>query len=487
MAHGRTSAVLEREIVPSGGAAAALRESGRAMPFWNDVRLRWLVAIAVVVRLAFLYAFTDVPLRGDEVEYHGIARNVVEGQGFALDGRLTSWRPPLYPFFLAALYFLTGTTDPMVARVAQAILSLALAIVVYGLGRKLFGGAVGVGAAAIVALYPSFLFLSNHLLTEILFTVLVTLTAYSLSTYLATGRLSAVLASGVGLALAALTREVMLPMVAPMAILVAYVTYPRRSRMVLHTAALGVAVAIVITPWVIRNTVLQGTFTAIATNGGPTFLSGNNEHTPIQRPWRQHGFPAELRWRQLVPRGELTEGQRQQLAYQKGLEFVRAHPGLTVQRAVIKSANVWGLERDVVGTFLNGGYGEAARAGVLPAAAAIFGAYAVTLLAGLTGLTFALVRSATARPFHLFVAVLIVAMTLVHALAFGHPRYHLPLMPILAVYAAYAWQSRREVWRARRTGPFVASCALAALALAIWLREIIVVDFEGFVRGVLRH
>lgn len=486
MARVRTATVLERQIAPSDGAAAPLRESSGAMPFWKDARLGWLLAIAIVVRLAFLYAFTDVPLLGDEVEYHEIATNVVEGRGFAMEGRLTSWRPPLYPFFLAALYFVTGTTDPIVPRVVQGLLSLAVVIVVYGLGRKLFSGTVGVGAAAIAALYPSFLFFNNHLLTEVLFTFLVTLTAYCFATYLKTRRLGAVLASGLCLALAALTREVVLPMVAPMAILVAYVTYPRLSRMALHTVGLGVAVAIVITPWVIRNTVLQGTFTTIATNGGPTFLSGNNEHTPAERPWQQHGFPAELRWRQLVPRGELTEGERQRLAYQKGLEFARAHPELTLWRAVIKSANVWGLERDVVGTFLSGGYGEAARAGVLPAAAAIFGMYAFTLLAGLTGLSFALARSATTRPFHLFVVVLVVAMTLAHALAFGHPRYHLPLMPIVAVYAAYAWRSRREVWPARRTGAFVASCALAALALTIWLREIMFVDFERFVRGVLR-
>jgi 4-amino-4-deoxy-L-arabinose transferase-like glycosyltransferase len=486
MARVQPATVLERPITSPDGAAAPLRDSSDILAFWNDVRLRWLLALAIVVRLAFLYAFTDVPLLGDEVEYQEIATNIVEARGFAMDGRLTSWRPPLYPFFLAALYFLTGTTDPMVPRMVQGLLSLAVVIVVYGLGRKLFGPAVGMGAAAITALYPSFLFLNNHLLTEVLFTFLVTLTAYCFAAYLTTRRLGAILASGIGLALAALTREVVLPMVVPMAILVAYVTYPRWSRMALHTVSLGVAVAIVITPWVIRNTRLQGTFTTIATNGGPTFLSGNNEHTPAERPWQQHGFPAEMRWRQLVPRGELTEGERQQLAYQKGLEFMREHPGLTLRRAVIKSANVWGLERDVVGTFLSGGYGEAARAGVLPAAAAIFGMYAFTLLAGLTGVSFALARSATTRPFHLFVVVLVVAMTLAHALAFGHPRYHLPLMPIVAVYAAYAWRSRREVWQARRTGAFVVSCALAALALAIWGREVIFVDFERFVRGVLR-
>jgi 4-amino-4-deoxy-L-arabinose transferase-like glycosyltransferase len=484
MARVRTATVLERQIAPPGGVATPLRESGGTVSFWKDVRLHWLLAIAIVVRLAFLYAFTDVPLLRDEVEYHEIATNVVEGRGFAMEGRLTSWRPPLYPFFLAALYFLTGTTDPVVPRIAQGLLSLALVIVVYGLGRKLFGASVGVGAAAITALYPSFLFVNNHLLTEVLFTFLLTLTGYCFATYLETRRLGAVLAAGICLALAALTREVVLPLVAPMAILVAYVTYPRLSRMALHTVSLGLAVAIVITPWVVRNTVLQGTLTTIATNGGPTFLSGNNEYTPAERPWQQHGFPAELRWRQLVPRGERTEGERQQLAYQKGLEFIRTHPGLTLQRAVIKSANVWGLERDVVGTFLSGGYGESARAGVLPATAAIFGIYAFTLLAGLTGLSFALARSASMRPFHLFVVVLLVAMTLAHALAFGHPRYHLPLMPIVAVYAAYAWRSRRDVWQARRTGAFVASCALAALAVAIWLREVIVVDFERFVRGV---
>ena len=100
------------------------------------------------------------------------------------------------------------------------------------------------------------------------------------------------------------------------------------------------------------------------------------------------------------------------------------------------------------------------------------------------GLSFALARPGGDGTFHLLVAVLLALVTAVHAVAFGHPRYHLPLVPLLCVYAARAWAIRREVWQARRSPAFMVSGVLGGLAVVIWLREILV-EF-GRIHEVLR-
>ena len=442
-----------------------------------------IVAVAILVRIAVLVALGDLPLRADEVQYQELAVNLVEGRGFALDDRLTSWRPPLYPFALAAVYTLTGSTDPASARGFQIALSALTVLLVYLLGRRLFGETTGLLGAGILAVYPSLVFYNAHLLTEGLATFMVTLTLYSFALYVERPRVVAACATGVSLGLAALSRDVILPLAVPLALIMVWPVGPRRAPRLVQAAAFLLAVVAVVGPWVMRNTLVQGTLTSISTNGGPAILAGNNAHTPLDRPWQYHDFALEQRWRSLVP-GDVTEGQRQRIAVRLGLQYMWEHPGLTVQRALVKAGNVWGLERDIVGTMLAGHYGEVSRVAVMLLAAVIFGGYAVTLLAGIVGLV-AAVRGGVDRSFHLLVVVLVVLVTAVHAIAFGHPRYHLPLMPIFCVYAGHAWTRRATLWRERRSPALLAAGALVGLALLIWAREILLVELHR-VLGALK-
>jgi 4-amino-4-deoxy-L-arabinose transferase-like glycosyltransferase len=444
----------------------------------------WLLGLAVVVRLALLLPMDDLKLAMDELQYQEIAVNLAEGRGFMLYEKPTSWRPPLYPFVLSLVYRAAGTTDPLAARMFQAAMSLVNLLLVYLLGRRLFGERVGLGAAAIFAVYPSFLFYNNHLLTEGLFTFLLTLTAYLLAVYLQSGRALFLALAGASLGLTVLTREILLPMVAVMALLAGHVTGWRPARWALHAAALVVAFVVVVTPWAVRNTRLQGTLTLVATNGGIVFYEGNYEHTPLDRPWRAHALDADLKVRRLLPEG-LTEGERQKVAVQRGLAFMWEHPGLTAHRALVKMANVWGLEREVVGVLLKGDYGPLGRTATLLVCGAIFGAYIATILAGVTGLCVAVAAPGPLRAFHLVVAVLAAFITVAHAPAFGHPRFHLPLMPLFAVYASHAWAMRRAIAGARRALAFKVALVLAGLLGVIWVREI-ALESERFIRGLMR-
>ncbi|MBI4491029.1 MAG: glycosyltransferase family 39 protein [Deltaproteobacteria bacterium] len=455
----------------------------RAVPVRSP--LLWILGVGAIVRLIFLFYMADLELRMDEVQYQEIAVNLTEGRGFALNGSLTSWRPPLYPFVLSVLYTLTGTTDPVVAQGFQAILSLLNGLLVYLLGRSLFGERAGLGATLLFTFYPSFLFYNNHILTEVLFTFLLTLTGYCFLAYLQTGRLPLLGASGVALGLAVLTRDIVWPMAGVMALLIWDVTRPGLTRWSGHSVALLLPFLVVVTPWIIRNTLVQKTFTLIATNGGPVFYAGNYDHTPPDRPWRSHALDSELKVRRLLPPG-LTEGEQQKVAFRKGLDFIWNHPGLTLRRTLIKAANIWGLEREVVGVLLKGGYGRLGRAAIFSVTALIFGAYILTLLAGLTGLCFVLAKYRQGMAFHLFFAALVVFFTLAHAAASGHPRYHIPLIPFFSLYAAHAWAIRHKIWEGRRSMAFKVAAVVAGLLFAVWGREIFLIEFERFFQELSR-
>jgi 4-amino-4-deoxy-L-arabinose transferase-like glycosyltransferase len=445
--------------------------------------LLWILAGGALARAVFFLLFHHVGLFTDEVQYQDIAVNLAQGRGFMMEGRLTSWRPPLYPFVLSVLYRLAGTTDPDVARIFQLVLSLGTVVVVFLLARTLFGPRVALVSAGIMAFYPSLLFYNNHILSEVLFIFLSALTAYGFVAYLESPCLSLLALTGVSLGLSVLTRDIVWPTVAIMIALMKYGTDLPWRRWAEHSAVLLALFLALTVPWVVRNTRLQGTFTFIATNGGMVFLAGNYEHTPSDRPWRANTLDPEFKVRYLFP-AELSEGVQQKLAVRRALAFIAAHPGLTVRNGIIRAANVWGLEREVIGVFLKGTYGAVSALAVVGVTIAIFAGYVLVVLGGLAALCYALGRGGPLMGAHLYFAALIIFVTAVHAPVSGHPRYHLPLIPLFAAYAAQAWAIRRELWAARRSWPLRIASVCAGLLAVAWLREVLFVELERYLKAL---
>src|SRR6266487_2723054 len=120
--------------------------------------LRWLVLlflVAVVVRMAAIQWLAEPPQR-DELDNHRIAVNLIEAKGYAVDpGHPTTYLPPVYPVFIASMYAIFGK-DYRVIWYAQALLNASLVFLIFSLGWMVFSETVGLLAAGIFALYPSY-------------------------------------------------------------------------------------------------------------------------------------------------------------------------------------------------------------------------------------------------------------------------------------------------------------------------------------------
>lgn len=414
----------------------------------------------------------------DEQHYSQIAQNIAAGNGFAWGpGEPTSIRPPLYPGLLAAVW--TAVPNNLQAiRVLQMLLTLATAVLVYRLGSRVYDPTVGAWAAAATWLYPSLIFANFLILTETLFTFLLIGFVLLAVRLIQDPRLSTAFACGATLGLAALTRSILWPLPLMLCPLLTLLLRGPLTRRLLLPALVFAGYAVVVAPWAARNTRLQRVFTVVDTMGGINLRMGNYEYTPDDRMWDAVSLAGEKSWvhglSADLPGRSISEGEKEKWAQRKAIAYMRANPGNTLRRAVIKFADFWGLEREFVAGVQSGFYAPPAWFQVV-ATAAIMLSYVTLVMAAAAGVWIAAPRDWRVHAIVLLPVLLIMAG---HTIVFGHSRYHLPLMPLLALYGSAAvvaarWRVPRIVW-----SPAVAGAAVTvAVLLSIWIRQIVYSDF----------
>ena len=444
-------------------------------------RIVALAVVAVIVRLCLLVAVRNVGVHtDDERDYVKLAGSLLDGRGLAYGDRPTSMRPPLYPAFIAAVWSVSQSRSYQAIRAAQIVLSLIGILLVVYLARELFGPTVAIAAGTMWAFYPSYLYAGVLMLTEVLFTTLL-LAACACAVAATRSESKSVrwaLACGGLVGLAALTRSVLWPLplvLAPLLGLIASDRWPRR---------LGIAVALiaayvaVVAPWAIRNTRLQQTVVLVDTMGGMNLRMGNYEHTNEDRMWDGVSLHGEKSWSYAMvqehPEARMwTEGQRERWARQRAIEYMRAHPVTTARRSVRKFADFWGLEREYIAALQNGiyrvpGWFKAASS------AAVMLSYTILALLGCFGLLNA--NWGDWRR-HLPGVLVIAWVAAIHTVVFGHSRYHIPVMPLVVIYAVAAVEQR--AWRrAHGLMRWGAAVSAAGLLTVIWAYEVLVRDAD---------
>ncbi len=240
--------------------------------------LLWATAFAV--RLVYVWQIRDAPYFDvalvDGASYVATARAIAGGD--LLAGREAFWQPPLYAYFLAPLIALFG---PRLAPiyVAQAALGALSCVLVYFVGRRLFGERAAVCAGLVMALYGPLIHFDAQPLIPVLYVALV------LGGLLQTLRAESARAWGLagilwGLAATA-TPNVLLavPVVAAWALHGRRRVAPARAdlrRPVLPVAVFLAGVAAPVGMVAARNLAVAGEPVLISSNGGINFYIGNN-------------------------------------------------------------------------------------------------------------------------------------------------------------------------------------------------------------------
>lgn len=380
--------------------------------------LRGILIASLVLRLAAVPLVHSSSYLSDEREYIQIAQRLL-GEGEFVDSNgFRSVRAPLFPFFLAGIFGVSGGSVAL-AHVAGCLLGVAGVLLVHALALRLWNNRrSALVAAALAAFHPSLVIYSTLLLTESLYIVLLLAALIMAHDLEASPGGRRAVGLGVLAGLASLTRPVFLGYFPLLLALVAW----RGGSAARRWLALSIlAWGLVIAPWTIRNVLLHGELVIVGSGAGSSLLTGNNPYatgTWRVEPGYEQWFAARMAERGVDDAATLTETALGHLSGAIALDYIRDNPARAAELALRKTHIFWVYP--VAHTDMPG----ALQAGVV--ASDMLLCFAVVLgVAGGRG----------AKRWLLILAASAIFFWMAQALLHSEARFRLPLVPLMAVVA----------------------------------------------------
>jgi hypothetical protein len=369
-----------------------------------------------------------------------------------------------------------GTKRFFIARLIQTVLAATMAPLTYAIAQRFFpkpdtGARI---SAWIITLYPMLVIYPLSLATENLFFVLVLCSILALLKakesleipFARKGRIvSFVIGSrwfilaGILLGLTCLTRSVA-QIFAVLALAWVWFFLRERKRALVVLLMLGLVVA----PWVVRNSLLYGQFTGIETAiGYDLYLGYHPQGTGTFQ------YPQSLDLMTMM-----NDAERDKIGIQKTLEFIKNDPGRVSYLFLRRSGYFFGLERRALTFFYSNDYfGHICT----PALAGIFALFCLPFVIISTSAVVGLALTDWHKETWLM-AIFLAGYITPHLFIISEDRFHLTIIPILAILAAQCWTggwiSLRQLWIVSKPGKvkLIIASIVILLLLANWGLEL---------------
>lgn len=404
---------------------------------WRDLRF-WL-ALGLALRVAFASTLGSRQHQIDELSHESAAWTLAETGVLGHEG-VAKVLPPLPDSLYAMVYAVTGR-DFLYARLAQAILSALIVLVLYRMGKDLLGSQdAGLWAARIGAVYPFFIYYSGMLMTESLYTLLTAAGYWQLCLSLKergkTWKRAAW--ASAALAAAALTR-------AEGAIIALVIwgvigAWSAAGRFSWKSWVVGAALFMLpLLAWSARNRAVSGYWT-LDNHGGIAFYTGTAyfELGEIDTKYVMEAFYRSPFWEK---HKRLDDTAFDRACFDAAIRFMRENPARTFGQWVQKTINFWRLWPRTDKIYHESEHSNPSlglRRWVLVAASLAFEPWLLAL--GLWGIY----RRRADLGFLFPLPLLILGTFAAHLLTVSMMRYRVPLMPVFIVFAASALARRRE-------------------------------------------
>jgi len=444
-----------------------------------DKKMVAVFFLALIVRLALFVAIAPWEDRiwqerivfSDAGGYHQIAINLLEhrvysvyplsSSGTPIGHRDPILRTPVYPFFVAGIYAVSGYRVYMVLLL-QIVMGAVSCLIIYKIGTLLFNNKVGFLAGCLLAVDFASLLYTNTLMTETVFAFLFLISIYFVVRFLKRSSIKYLVWAGFFMGLATLCRPVSLyfPIfLVPFFIFSSFAERPRLASRITNGLVFVLVLLLTLSPWLIRNSIVSG-FPHISPSG--YMLLMNNavflEQAKSGRSFEeiQGEFSKELE--NLVKGKNLSETEGTKVAQQLAREKIMKHPVLYTKVHLAGalpmlvepgSSEFWRILGKkprgvrILSTFLTGG-----PQGVIVAVRSSKSFSQICYILGTmmflgviyVGLIVGLIELLLKRKYSvviLFLAILGYFLLTVGPL--GNMRYRVPIMPYVMLLAAYGF------------------------------------------------
>ena len=399
----------------------------------RDKKLWLCLLVSLTLNLSYLSMARDtLQLSGDALGYDKVGQALAEGKGFPTVGGYQPKRPPLYLLFVGGIYSVAGH-DPQAVRWAQGLIASVFCLLVYLIAKQLVNAGVvpeGVPlwSAVLTALYPGYVLYAGLLYREILIVFFLLLALYFLTKYLITADQTSAVWFGVFLALTSLTdnRFVYYPLILAAVLCFAWKSVKRP--LIFFMITCGV-MAVVISPWTVRNYVVLDRFVPIATAQDKGLWLATYPGELLEWDWTREP---------LKTYAMMDPEEREKLMAKEGMENLKKHPFTYAKMSAKRFLRLWagghsnlvpGLEKSLLENLAEHRYGIVVTKLLFVIINMVY------LIGGVVGCLL-LCRKAGAQ-YMLHFVVLFVYISVIHTLVFATPRYHVPLIPIFTLCLAY--------------------------------------------------
>jgi len=299
--------------------------------------------LALILRIFFISTLDNtIDVWGDW--WDELGWKLATGQGYWVnnpyfpDGPVYySWRAPMFPLFLAAVYKLFGHSF-LAAKVCLAIISSITAVLLFFISKCFMSERNSVIVALLYAVYPAAIFWTGYLAPvslEIFFAVLM---VYVCLMAVKKGTFFLFFVAGFILGFGVLTRSVFfifLPVIFIWLLIIQNIKFAFKS-----TVYVFLSCVVTISPWVLRNYHIHKTFLLTSTEGGIVCYIANNEKSLFQAsgywdPTGQYNEPIIKKIK------GLSEIETDRYFYRAAFEFIKTHPLLYLRLVKDRFIRFW--------------------------------------------------------------------------------------------------------------------------------------------------
>jgi 4-amino-4-deoxy-L-arabinose transferase-like glycosyltransferase len=399
-----------------------------------------LFLMSFLVRMLFTLLHGKIYLVSDMIGYNEAAMSLLQDGQLRIKGVISGSRPPIYPYFLMASYYLFGHSF-FIVRLLQAVIGSLTAVLVSVMGKEIFDRRVGMLAGLAYAFYPASWAMGDMLLSETVFTFLMLLSVRFMIRIPQMRSPWVILWAGLFAGAAALTRTSFTPFTG---IVCAGVVLLRlRDPQTISRYVLVIVIFLMtIFPWMLRNYYTRGVFTMNPKSGSDFYMYN---HSSLKFIILNYEDTKDMYDEKAWIWDEVTKGEE---GSKRGIAWIKQNPHLFLVKGVRMIMNIWGFDRDYLWYYIAGYYGKDPK-------------WLLGIMVILMGLPFIIIAPLSwagffiSKPLEdnkLAPTLILLSLHIVTFAVYGFSRHRFPYVSLLIIWAAFAFLNLDKVRDILRKG-----------------------------------